>query len=594
MIAWQWRPNHRMIAAVAALTALLLVCVSALADLSASGQHDPAQVGALGVMHVSRASAASSASLLMLALYEAAGICFVATGVTAWLLRPQFKSGPLLVLAGWAYLASGLRASANPVAFTAGIALWSVSVAVVIHVVLAFPDGRLRSGWERTMAAGMYMYLPAAALLDWAFIDLRSRLGNPDAPHSILSFGEHPHAFHTVTTATNTTYVLLSVILLGIVVARLARGTSAYRAAFRPLAAAFLGKATAMTLFIASATMPGFVLQWLLYIQNPLTALIPVAILVGLLRSRARPGVVGKLMVELGAAPIGDDLVRALRRVLGDPTLEILRRGPPAAPESGRAVTILERDGVFCGALVHDAALANEPELIASVRAAAALAMENERLHAAVRAQLQDAQESRLRIVEAGDAERRRIERNLHDGAQQRLVAAILALRRAERHGDQAGIRALLDEGASEIEAALVEIRELAAGMNPRLLTEQGLDAALESLVERMPIPVEFHGQVGCRLRPAVEAAGYFAVVELLTNAIRHGHTPRARIDARLSSDTVELTVTDHGTGEAHPCPGGGIAGIQDRVQALGGHLKITTTGTTGTVIRVELPTMQP
>ncbi len=213
-------------------------------------------------------------------------------------------------------------------------------------------------------------------------------------------------------------------------------------------------------------------------------------------------------------APIQDRFVDAA----GEP-MELPEDG------TGQAVTMLERDGVPEAAIIHDAILLEEPGLIASVASAMRLAVENDRLTAAVEAQLAEVRASRARIVAAGDAERQRVERDLHDGAQQRLVALTLALRLARtRLGDDAdpAVRRSLEQASDEAKAALAELRELARGIHPQILTEAGLHAAIESLAARTPATVSVDIDPDARFAPAVEAIAYFVVSESLANVAKY------------------------------------------------------------------------
>ena len=232
---------------------------------------------------------------------------------------------------------------------------------------------------------------------------------------------------------------------------------------------------------------------------------IPIAVLSVMLRARMARAGVADLVVELGQTPTPARLRDALANALGDPSLQVAYWAPTqdrfvdAAGEpmelpedgTGQAVTMLERNGVREAAIIHDAILLEEPGLIASVASAMRLAVENDRLTAEVEAQLTEVRASRARIVEAGDAERRRVERDLHDGAQQRLVSLSLELRLARtRLGDDGdpAVRRSLEQAADEARAALAELRELARGIHPLILTEAGLGAAVESLADRTPV----------------------------------------------------------------------------------------------------------
>ena len=254
-------------------------------------------------------------------------------------------------------------------------------------------------------------------------------------------------------------------------------------------------------------------------------ALLPGAFVLGLVRSRFfRTAAVGRLIEGLaadhGAAGVRD----ALRAALGDPTLAVAYwlpeeeryvDGDGAAialppPGDGRAVTEIGHGGRRVGALVHAAALRDEPELLGEAASTAALAIENGRLEAELRARLEALRASRARIVEAGDAERRRLTRDLHDGAQQRLVSLKIDLQLARERVDEPAARELLDRAVANADAAVEELRDLASGIHPAVLAQRGLDAAIEALATRSPVPVEFETELGGRLPSAVETAAYF------------------------------------------------------------------------------------
>jgi signal transduction histidine kinase len=241
--------------------------------------------------------------------------------------------------------------------------------------------------------------------------------------------------------------------------------------------------------------------------------------------------------------------------------------------------------------LVHDAALAEEPELVDAVAATARLALENQRLHAELRAQLEEVRASRARIVAAGDEERRRLERDLHDGAQQRLLALGLALQlaRSELPERTASADELLAEAEQELHEALDELRELARGIHPAILTDGGLAPALRTLAERVPLPVDVEA-VERRLPPAVETAAYFIVSEALANVVKHAHATHARVTLRAEDETATVTVEDDGVGGADAAHGSGLRGLQDRTQTLGGRLSVESAPGAGTRVQAVLP----
>jgi signal transduction histidine kinase len=258
----------------------------------------------------------------------------------------------------------------------------------------------------------------------------------------------------------------------------------------------------------------------------------------------------------------------------------------------GRAVTILERHGAPIAALMHDSALLEEPGLLEAVGAAGGLALENERLLADLRAQLGELRESRARIVEAGDTERRRLERNLHDGAQQRLVSLALALGMAGENIDHDPDRAaaLIESAREELTQALAELRELAEGIHPAILTDRGLEHALVRLAERAPMEVDLCVDLPSRPPAAIEAAAYYVVAEALTNVAKYAEATRASVDVRVDGPELRAEIGDDGVGGANPAGGSGLRGLRDRVQAFGGRLTIESPVGGGTRITAVLP----
>jgi signal transduction histidine kinase len=254
--------------------------------------------------------------------------------------------------------------------------------------------------------------------------------------------------------------------------------------------------------------------------------------------------------------------------------------------------TPVERDGQTIAMLVHDPSLAEEPELVHAVGGAAALALENERLTADLRATVSELRASRARIVESADAARRKIERDLHDGAQQRLVALALSLRmaRARVEGDPAAAGELLDGASQNLDEAIRELRELARGIHPAVLSDRGLGSALEALAHRMPLPIEITAVPSERLSAPVEAAAYFVVAEAITNVARYAQASHASVDVRCADARLVVTVVDDGVGGADPASGSGLRGLGDRIAALDGRLEVSSPVGEGTTVRAVIP----
>jgi signal transduction histidine kinase len=261
-------------------------------------------------------------------------------------------------------------------------------------------------------------------------------------------------------------------------------------------------------------------------------------------------------------------------------------------PGSGRAWTSVDRGGRRVAAIVHDADLDAGPELVQAAAAGAALALDNEQLKADLRARLEELRASRVRIVDAGDAARRRIERDLHDGAQQQLVALALDLRmlKARVHGD-GDAAALVERANSKLAAALEELRELARGIHPAILTDRGFAPAVQALTRRMSIPIDCDVWVEARLPAAVEAAAYYVVAESLTNVVKYSEAGKAAVRAWEHDGVVEVEVSDDGIGGADPSAGSGLRGLADRLGAVDGKLSIESPRGAGTKVRATIPT---
>jgi signal transduction histidine kinase len=329
--------------------------------------------------------------------------------------------------------------------------------------------------------------------------------------------------------------------------------------------------------------------------------LVPIGFLLATLRLRSQPGPLGRLAAGLdtsgGEASVGE----ALRLALGDPSLVMLRpdgagsgwrdeAGNPAELPSTGAARSMTRIGSVeapLAMLVHDPALVDQPELVAAVSRVLGLALENERLEAELRKQLAEVTASRERIVTATEEERRRIERDLHDGAQQRLVA--LAMRLEAARGTSADARALIDATTSELGTAIAEVRNLARGIHPPILTEAGLRAAIDSLAERAPLPIEVDAD-DQRYPEQIEATAYFVAAEALTNVARHANASHARVTIRRENGTLVLEIADDGRGGADAVRGSGLSGLEDRVAATRGALEVESRDGTGTTLRVRLP----
>jgi hypothetical protein len=302
--------------------------------------------------------------------------------------------------------------------------------------------------------------------------------------------------------------------------------------------------------------------------------------------------------------PEGGPVRELLAERLGDTSLTIAYwlpqkeifvddRGRPVelpAPGSGRTWTAVEHDGTRVAALVHDAELDASPELVTAAASAAALAIDNERLKAELRARVEELRVSRVRIVEAADDARRRIERDLHDGAQQQLVSLALDLRMLKARLGDSGLQTMVDQLGAKLAEALAELREFARGIHPAILSERGLGPAVEALVDRAPLDVDYEVDLAERPPAAVEAATYFVIAEGLTNVVRYAHTKHASVRVRRVGGDVEVVVSDDGIGGATLEGGTGLRGLNDRLAVLDGSLVLTSPEGVGTRLEARIP----
>ena len=536
-----------------------------------------------------------------LVLGLAMGWSFIGTGLYAWWRRPDHRIGPLMTLVGFAWYAGALSFSDVPLVYSVGALFDALWLGAFIQMLVAYPSGRIESGLERRLVrlGWVVSVLPALAVL----VTARLESDCPRCPENVLVVWDD----EVVANGLELLFAIgLTVLLVGVCVLLVRRWRSAGRVQRRALAPVLwtgaAGAALGVISLIPDALGASGVAQVVDYALIVLISAVPFAFLVGLLRSSlSRAGAVSALVERLGGISARD----ALAEALGDRTLALAywlpepglfvdaegRRVELPAPGSGRAVSEIERDGERMAAVIHDASLLDHPELVRAAGAAAALALENERLDAELRARYDELRASRARLVSAGDAARRRLERDLHDGAQQRFVALALALRLARNSVDAgSSAAALLDGAMAELSAGLAELRELARGIHPAVLSERGLEPALKGLVARSPVPAQLSSTLTGRVPPAVETAAYFVVAEALTNVAKYAPASAAEVMLEHAGGQLMLEVRDDGTGGADPEAGSGLAGIADRVAALDGRLVIHSPPGAGTVLRAEIP----
>jgi signal transduction histidine kinase len=535
------------------------------------------------------------------------GWSFAGTGLFAWWWRPGNVVGSLMFLTGLFWLFNVYTLSNTTAIFVLGYLLSLVSYGFLIHLLLVFPDGRLETRLERAVVIGGYVAVTLLQLTGAFLID-PALVGCEGCPNNPLLITDNQDLYDVY----GSLQALFAIaVLTGLVVALVRRWRGwplGRRTQFAPVLWAGGLSLSLISLQLAVDVLgaPDGVQQAIFFASLIPFALIPFAFLVGLLRSRiSRAEAVGDLVAGLAASTEGRGLRDALAEALSDPSLELAYWVPesrgyvnaegvgvelPGPGEERRWVQVTH-DGNRVGAIVHSGRLDDAEELVASVASAAGLRMENERLDAELRARLEELRASRARIVEAGYRERRRVERDLHDGAQQRLLALAMNLKLARSRVDDDPSEAgkLLDEATAELEQATAELRELARGIHPGLLADRGLVPALEALASRAPVQVELTADVERRSAPGVEAAAYFLVSEALTNIAKHAEAERVSVRVGQSKGFLMVEVLDDGRGGADP-DGSGLRGLADRVAALDGDFSVADRNGGGTVVRASIP----
>jgi len=571
-------------------------------------------------------SSHASPEWLILTLLLTIGSSFTATGMYAWARRPDSWFGLQLSAVGLAWFATALAAADDDLLFTIGVLVGSLYAAVIVHALLGFPTGRLRSRGERVFVVSVYLLCVVGPLLM-----LLVTAPDPDLPRNVLLVDANDRLADVVDAVLRGGSLAAAVGATILLVLRWRRATAPERRLLAPVlwsgAATTAGLALSLTGQLLN--LPGGVLNVFDFAGLFVFASIPFAFVTGIVRANLSRGQsVGRLVARLGDAEAGRgaaSLRDALAIALHDRSLAIAywmpaggpggsagpagaggerdgaggryvdAAGQPVAlpePGSGRSFTEVEREGRRVAAIVHDASLDEEPELVRAAGAAAALALENERLDAELRVQIAEVRASRKRLLEVVTRERRRIERDLHDGAQQRLVALALTLGIAEHQvaSDPEQAQALIREARDEARLALEELRELARGIHPAILTDRGLGPALEALASRAPLPVELADVPAERLPPPVEGAAYFVVAEALANVAKYAAASHAEVIVQRVNGHAVVEVRDDGVGGADPEAGTGLRGLEDRLSALDGRLAVFSPSGRGTTIRAEIP----
>jgi signal transduction histidine kinase len=529
-------------------------------------------------------------------VYRLVGGSFAAFGLIAWHRRPDSRSGPLMTATGFGLLVSLLLKQIHTgVALTLGEVLEDIWEPAFLALILSFvTGGRLVSRVDRLIVAASFF---AAFILDvFSMLFVKQ-------PDNVLLVFPSGTMDGIVDATQRGMKIVLCVATCAVIAGRWRAASPPRRRALLPSVAG--GACLLMFVWLLGTDLvEGPRSQFMIVLAYSSMLVVPAAFLAGLLRSRLARGGLAQLFRELGGMH-GEALQAALARTLGDPTLVLAYRledsrghadaagrpvlVPPVTPDRG--CVPIERDGRQVAAIVYDASLDDDPEMIEAVRAAATMALENERLLTESEARLAEVQASRQRIVAAGDAERRRLERDLHDGAQQRLVALSLQLRmiRSDIRSDPDQAEQLAASASDELARSLQELRELARGIHPATL-DQGLASALESLATRCTVVTAVTCEAPEHVPRPVELATYFVACEALANVGKYAKATAASVRLWGTDRGIAIEIADDGIGGADAANGSGLHGLADRVEALNGRLFVTSPPGAGTVVTAELP----
>jgi signal transduction histidine kinase len=550
--------------------------------------------------------AQADAASLSDVVYRLTGGSFVVSGLIAWQRRPDNRVGALMVLVGFGLFADPLLSQpTSPLAKTLGLLFTDFWAVLFCILLLVFPRGRrIRGRLDQLLVLAFAVPAIIMQVVWLLFLEERGHLLLRRGFSNAFLVWPNADIAHAIENGQQSIFLPATISLFLVLAWRWVRASPPLRRVLVPVlagAATMFSFAVLLTTDLLSSERS----QTVLLVTVIVLATVPLAFLAGILRSRLARAAVGEFLLELPESPSPAELRDALARSLRDPSLSVAywlpqfeswadlegRQLELPLPGSGRASTLIDRDGARLAALLHDPALDDDPQLLAAVGAAAAISLENGRLHAEHRAHVEELRGSRARVIEAGQKERQRLERDLHDGAQQRLIALSVELSLLEKQlAEDAETRARLQQARQEIAVSLDELRSVSRGLHPAVLSGHGLVVALESLVALAPVPVQLTVELEERLAEPIEVAAFYVVSESLANIGKHAQATTARIDVTRTDGHLVVEVIDDGVGGADTERGSGLRGLADRVEAHGGRLRIWSPAGSGTRVRAEMP----
>jgi signal transduction histidine kinase len=543
--------------------------------------------------------------LWLMLITAAVQLSVIVAGVVAMQRRPDSRVGLILLAWGLYVTLVGPGSAESGLLLVAEASLYPWYWALLAHAMLTYPDGRTHHRRERVFLGVAYLW-PLWWLVPWLFAEPAWLVNCPAAgcPANPVLIAPQRAYVALWGEANNVLAIGLAAWFLTLVALR-RRGMAPPQR-----------RSAAPALWAIGVLTAAYVMRTLLYIADPPDGpvwavmhwthrlaglLVPLGLLIALINMKLARADVATLLVRLRTADIGE-LRDGLAALLRDPSIRIVKADPDNRTAAAGPGNHSVRTGTGDGdggedlgdgyvLLHHRSARTEDPELFAAGVEAARITIDNARLQRQVQAQLTEVRASRERLVQAADAERRRVERDLHDGAQQQLIGVGMALETARLQvPDEHPAAATLDDASGQLRHSIDELRALARGLRPAMLTERGLPAALAELRRRARVPVALDAADVPRLAADVETTAYFVVSEALQNAVRHAPGAPVHVGVTVEEGDLVVRVRDEGPGGADPARGSGLRGLADRVTVAGGRLDVQSPAGGGTTVEARIP----
>jgi signal transduction histidine kinase len=554
----------------------------------------------LAAVETSLLAGSSAGPLWALALLPAGGVVYAAAGLIAWERRPSNRMGALLTGGAWVWLLASLANIEVPPLVATGQILATVPLAVIVHLLLAFPSGRLRTTGSRVIVVTGYLVSLVLQAPLYLF--------TPDAPpYDVLFVADRPALAALGARAQAGAGILVMTAVTVVLVGRMLQATPSHRRVLAPLYT--YGIVAVLAIPLGGGILRGIGAGPIAVVVVELAVMIgiPAAFVLSVLRGGfARMGEIQELAARLGTMTEGRrGVARAVGEALGDPSVRVLyavddgpqvdatgHRVPAEALGTNRAAVDIDLGARKVGSIVYDVGLIPDSDQVRAAGRVVAIEIDRERLMADLLVGKQQLERSRARVVKEADRERRRIAQDLHDGLQARLVLlSLVAGRLAVDDGAPVEVlRRRAGELRCDLDAAAAELRRLVHGLMPASLVERGLYAATEDMIGLMPVRTRLKVEGSDEGLPgAVETTAYYVVAEALTNAVKYAQATLVTVRLSRTGSRLQVEVRDDGVGGAAQNDGAGLRGLAERVDVLGGRLLVESLPGRGTVVAAEV-----